>query len=110
MSTRGTRKTDPRLERTSDQWLSLPNRWGVPVDVGAGPVCRSRGRSYRARRDRRGAGVLETAGTLERLAEADPARPRGRSYADARIDRVVLTPDVHKGAGIPLPRTFISGR
>ena len=53
--------------------------------------------------------VLETAGTLERLAEADPARPRGRSYADARIDRVVLTPDVHKGAGIPLPRTFISG-
>jgi tRNA-splicing ligase RtcB len=37
MSTRGTRKTDPRLQRTGDQWLSLPNRWGIPVDVCAGP-------------------------------------------------------------------------
>jgi tRNA-splicing ligase RtcB len=103
MPKRGTRKTDPRLQRTGDQWLTLPNRWGVPVDVCAGP-----GVPIEPAAIDEVLAVLETAGTLERLAEADPARPRGRSYADARIDRVVLTPDVHKGAGIPLPRTFIS--
>ncbi|MFC0041899.1 RtcB family protein [Actinomadura rayongensis] len=75
---------DPRLVRTDDAWLTLPNAWGVPVDICAGadvpvePAAVDEALS-----------VLETADTLARL-------------GDAAITRLVLTPDFHKGAGIPI--------
>ncbi|MGY0235659.1 RtcB family protein [Longispora urticae] len=82
-------KQDPRLVRTDDNWLELPNPWGVPVDICARadvPVEPSAVDEILT--------VLRTADTLERLSAA--------TGHPATLDRVVLTPDVHKGAGIPI--------
>ncbi|GGS48812.1 RNA-splicing ligase RtcB [Planobispora rosea] len=81
---------DPRLVRTDDDWLHLPNRWGIPVDICAGtdvPIESGAVDEILT--------VLETADTLERLGAVT-------GHTGAEIDRVVLTPDVHKGAGIPI--------
>ncbi|MFD0539755.1 RtcB family protein [Actinomadura luteofluorescens] len=81
---------DSRLVRTDDDWLHLPNRWDVPVDICAGadvPIEPGAVEEVLT--------VLETAGTLARLADATGG-------GEARIDRVALTPDLHKGAGIPI--------
>ncbi|GAA3446147.1 RtcB family protein [Planomonospora venezuelensis] len=83
-------RQDPRLVRTDDDWLHLPNRWGIPVDVCAGadvPIESGAVDEILT--------VLETADTLERLGSA-------AGCGDAAISRVVLTPDFHKGAGIPI--------
>ncbi|MBC6463610.1 RtcB family protein, partial [Actinomadura sp. HBU206391] len=88
-----TARQDPRLVRTDDHWLHLPNPWGVPVDICAGvdvPLESSAVDEVLT--------VLETAVTLRRMAEAAP----GPSGPEPRITRVVLTPDFHKGAGIPI--------
>jgi tRNA-splicing ligase RtcB len=80
---------DPRLVRVDDDWLRLPNRWDVPVEVCAGvdvPIEAGAVDEIET--------VLETAGTLERLAETT-----GHSSS---ITHVALTPDLHKGAGIPI--------
>ncbi|MEV5752032.1 RtcB family protein [Actinoallomurus sp. NPDC052308] len=82
--------TDHRLVRADEDWLTLPNRWGIPVDVCAGadvPIESSAVDEILT--------VLETADTLERLAAAT-------GHPGATIDRVALTPDLHKGAGIPI--------
>ncbi|WP_329255999.1 RtcB family protein [Actinoallomurus sp. NBC_01490] len=76
---------DPRLVRVDDDWLRLPNPWHVPVDICAAadvPIESSAIDEILT--------VLQTAATLERLG------------GDAAITRVVLTPDLHKGAGIPI--------
>ncbi|MER5422661.1 RtcB family protein [Streptosporangium roseum] len=81
---------DPRLVRTDDSWLHLPNRWGIPVDVCAGadvPIESSAIDEILT--------VLATADTLERLGAVT-------GHTEASISRVVLTPDLHKGAGIPI--------
>ncbi len=75
---------DPRLVRVDDDWLRLPNPYDIPVDICAGadvPIESSAIDEILS--------VLQTADTLERL-------------GDAAIERVVLTPDLHKGAGIPI--------
>ena len=85
-----TPQQDPRLVRTDDGWLNLPNRWDIPVDICAGtdvPIEPSAVDEILT--------VLETADTLTRLAAA-------AGHEEAAIDRVVLTPDLHKGAGIPI--------
>ncbi|GIG61443.1 RNA-splicing ligase RtcB [Longispora fulva] len=82
-------RQDPRLLRTDDNWLELPNPWGIPVDICARvdvPVESSAVDEILT--------VLRTADTLELL-----GRATGHT---ATIDRVVLTPDVHKGVGIPI--------
>ncbi|HEV7965415.1 MAG TPA: RtcB family protein [Actinoplanes sp.] len=81
---------DPRLVRADDDWLHLPNRWGIPVEICAGtdvPIESSAVDEVLA--------VLETADTLERLGTAT-------GHTEAAISRLVLTPDFHKGAGIPI--------
>jgi tRNA-splicing ligase RtcB len=83
------RRPDPRLVRADDSWLTLPNRWDVPVDICAGPDVPLESAAVDELLT-----VLDTAGTLRALAEA--------SGHDARLDRVVCTPDLHKGAGIPI--------
>jgi tRNA-splicing ligase RtcB len=87
-----TKRPDPRLIRTDDSWLTLPNPHGVPVEIcaGAGVPIESAAVDELLT-------VLETEATLRSLAAATP----GLS-AEPRIDRVVCTPDFHKGAGIPI--------
>ncbi len=81
---------DPRLVRADDNWLRLPNKWGIPVDICARPEIPVESSAIDEV-----FGVLETADTLERLGAA-------LGHAEAGISRVVLTPDLHKGAGIPI--------
>jgi tRNA-splicing ligase RtcB len=83
---------DLRLTRTDDSWLTLPNRWNIPVEICAGPDVPIETTAIDELLT-----VLDTAGTLRALADATPglAEP-------PRIDRVVCTPDFHKGAGIPI--------
>jgi tRNA-splicing ligase RtcB len=80
-----TPRQDPRLVRVDDDWLRLPNRWDIPVEICAGPDVPIEPAAVREILS-----VLRTAETLERLG------------GDAAIERVVLTPDFHKGAGIPI--------
>jgi len=80
---------DPRLVRVDDKWLRLPNPWGIPVEICAGPDVPIESAAVDEILN-----VLRTADTLERLGMD------GRTQAE--IDRVVLTPDFHKGAGIPI--------
>jgi tRNA-splicing ligase RtcB (3'-phosphate/5'-hydroxy nucleic acid ligase) len=74
---------DPRLVRIDDDWLGLPNSRGIAVDICAGadvPIEPSAVDEILT--------VLETADALELIG--------------AELTRVVLTPDLHKGAGIPI--------
>src|SRR5688572_27371903 len=74
---------DPRLVRIDDDWLGLPNSRGISVDICAGadvPIEPSAVDEILT--------VLETADALE--------------LVGAELTRVVLTPDLHKGAGIPI--------
>ncbi|NEA23468.1 RtcB family protein [Actinomadura bangladeshensis] len=86
-------RQDHRLARTGEHWLTLPNPHGVPVEICAGgdvplePAAVAEALT-----------LLETAETLERLAEATP----GYGGPAPRITRAALTPDFHKGAGIPI--------
>lgn len=86
------KREDARLVRTDDSWLSLPNPFGVPVDICAGP-----GVPVETAAIDELLTVLQTADTLRALAAATPGLG-----AEPRIDRVVCTPDFHKGAGIPI--------
>ncbi|TDD72495.1 RtcB family protein [Actinomadura darangshiensis] len=86
-------RQDHRLVRTGEHWLTLPNPYGIPVDICAGddvplePAAVTEALT-----------LLDTAATLDRLAEAAP----GYDGPAPRITRVALTPDLHKGAGIPI--------
>lgn len=86
------KRSDPRLVRTDDSWLTLPNPAGVPVDICAGPEVPLEPAAVDEL-----LAVLETADTLRALATAHP-----RPDVEPRIERVVCTPDFHKGAGIPI--------
>src|SRR2546423_55877 len=86
------KRQDPRLVRTDESWLTLPNSAGVPVELCAGvdvPIESAAVDELLT--------VLETAATLRALADATPGLD-----VEPRIDRVVCTPDFHKGAGIPI--------
>lgn len=86
-------RQDHRLRRTGEHWLTLPNPWDIPVDICAGD-----GVPLEPAAVGEALTVLETAETLGRLAEATP----GYGGPEPRITRVALTPDFHKGAGIPI--------
>ncbi|MEU8801948.1 RtcB family protein [Spirillospora sp. NPDC048819] len=86
-------RQDHRLVRTDENWLTLPNPHSIPVEICAGgdvplePAAVDEALRF-----------LDTAATLERLAEATP----GYDGPAPRITRAALTPDFHKGAGIPI--------
>lgn len=86
-------RQDPRLARTGENWLTLPNPQGVPVEI-----CAGAGVPLEPAAVTEALALLETAGTLERLAEATP----GYTGPEPHITRAALTPDFHKGAGIPI--------
>src|SRR5262249_5130104 len=86
------KRPDPRLVRTDDSWLTLPNPANVPVQICAGPDVPLEPAAIDELLT-----VLDTAGTLRALTDATPGLAE-----EPRIDRVVCTPDFHKGAGIPI--------
>ncbi|SFO47992.1 MULTISPECIES: RtcB family protein [Actinomadura] len=86
-------RQDHRLVRTGEHWCSLPNPSGVPVDI-----CANDDVPLEPAAVDEALALLETAATLERLAEATP----GYDGPAPRITRAALTPDLHKGAGIPI--------
>src|SRR5437899_12728160 len=86
------KRPDSRLERLDESWIALPNPENVPVEICAGPDVPIESAAVDELLT-----VLKTARTLEALAAATPGLPR-----PPRIDRVVCTPDFHKGAGIPI--------
>jgi tRNA-splicing ligase RtcB (3'-phosphate/5'-hydroxy nucleic acid ligase) len=86
------KRPDPRLVRTDRSWLTLPNPANVPVEICAGPDVPLEPAAIDELHT-----VLETAGTLRAMADATPGLA-----VEPRIDRVVCTPDFHKGAGIPI--------
>ncbi|MBF9133120.1 RtcB family protein [Plantactinospora sp. S1510] len=92
MPAQAAKRPDPRLVRVDDSWLTLPNPSGIPVDICAGPDVPIESVAIDELLT-----VLETADTLRSLAHATPGLD-----AEPRIDRVVCTPDFHKGAGIPI--------
>ncbi|RAY11118.1 RtcB family protein [Actinomadura craniellae] len=86
-------RQDPRLHRVDDRWLRLPHRRNIPVELCAGPdVPLEPGAVDEV------LALLDTADTLDRLAEATP----GLTGPPPRITRIALTPDFHKGAGVPI--------
>ncbi|MBU2670244.1 RtcB family protein [Actinoplanes bogorensis] len=89
---RHAKRTDRRLVRTDEAWLTLPNPEGVPVEICAGPDVPIEPAAVDELLT-----VLETNRTLRELGAATP----GLDF-EPRIDRVVGTPDFHKGAGIPI--------
>ncbi|MFC7591599.1 RtcB family protein [Nonomuraea antimicrobica] len=86
-------RQDRRLVRRDEQWLTLPNPWDVPVDI-----CADERVPLEPAAVDEVLSVLETADTLARLAETVP----GHDGPPPRMVRLVLTPDFHKGAGIPI--------
>jgi len=86
------KRPDSRLVRTDDSWLTLPNPANVPVEICAGPDVPLEPAAIDELLT-----VLDTAETLRVLAEATPGLE-----VEPRIDKVVCTPDFHKGAGIPI--------
>ena len=86
------KRPDRRLVRTDDSWLTLPNPAGVPVEICAGPEVPIESAAVDELLT-----VLQTASTLSDLAAATPGLE-----VEPRIDKVVCTPDFHKGAGIPI--------
>ncbi|MFG2001921.1 RtcB family protein [Spirillospora sp. NPDC048911] len=78
-------RQDHRLVRVDDAWLHLPNPWDIPVEICAGPDV-----------------PLEPAAVDEVLSLLETADTLARLAPEARITRVALTPDFHKGAGIPI--------
>ncbi|GAB2607074.1 RNA-splicing ligase RtcB [Paractinoplanes abujensis] len=86
------KRQDRRLVRTDDSWLTLPNPYDVPAEICAGP-----GVPIEPAAVDELLTVLETARTLDTLAAATPGLT-----VTPRVDRVVGTPDFHKGAGIPI--------
>ncbi|MBW8487647.1 RtcB family protein [Actinomadura parmotrematis] len=83
-------RQDHRLERLDDHWLRLPNPWDVPALVCAGTDVPLEPAAVDE-----ALALLETAASLEALSAATGGPP-------ARITRLALTPDFHKGAGIPI--------
>jgi tRNA-splicing ligase RtcB len=89
------RTQDSRLTRVSDYELEFPNRWGIPTRVFANeeiPLERVAVDELES--------VLQIQETVDRLQEKAPDFLGASSGAG--VAEVVLTPDFHKGAGIPI--------
>ncbi|GGV28469.1 RNA-splicing ligase RtcB [Actinomadura cremea] len=85
-------RQDHRLVRTDEHWLTLPGPHGVPTEICAGTDVPLEPAAVTE-----ALGLLETARTLETLAEVTPGLA-----GTPRIARAAFTPDFHKGAGIPI--------
>ncbi|WP_433080030.1 RtcB family protein [Dactylosporangium sp. CA-052675] len=79
------KRNDPRLVRLDEAWTTLPNPYDVPVEICAAPDV-----------------PIEPAAVDELLTVLETQRTLEALSPEARIERVVCTPDFHKGAGIPI--------
>lgn len=91
---------DLRLERSTPFQLTLPNDWNIPVRVFANEQIDLQPRAVDELRQ-----VLEIQETVQRVARYDQAFFEAK---DPRLREVVLTPDFHKGAGIPIGTVLAS--
>ena len=94
-------RVDPRLVRVDDAWLALPNPGNVPVEI-----CAINEVPIEPAAIDEILTVLETATTLRQLADLGADQE-----IQPRLDRVVCTPDLHKGAWLPIVtvlRTVVS--
>jgi tRNA-splicing ligase RtcB (3'-phosphate/5'-hydroxy nucleic acid ligase) len=82
------------MERVSAVELSLNNPYGIPVRVFANEAVKVEKTAIQELTD-----LLELQETVERIAAADP-----NFFDDPApgIVRIAVTPDFHKGAGIPI--------
>ncbi|MFL5800249.1 MAG: RtcB family protein, partial [Roseiflexaceae bacterium] len=95
MTTSKTRTQDHRLERLDESQLTLPNSWGIPVRVFANahiPLQREAVDEL--------LNVLTIQSTVESIQRGAPEF--FAAGATPHIQSVALTPDFHKGAGIPI--------
>ena len=84
---------DPRLKRLDDHRLSVHNDFEIPVTLFAGedvPV------------ESAAVDELESVLSLSETATSLAAHAPSLFDADPHVDRVAITPDFHKGAGIPI--------
>ena len=88
------RTQDHRLQRLDESQLALPNAWDIPVRVFANAQIPLQREAIDELLN-----VLSIQGTVEALQRA---APDFFDRADPRIQAVALTPDFHKGAGIPI--------
>ena len=89
------RTQDDRLKRVSGCELEFPNRWGIPTRIFANdeiPLERVAVDELES--------VLQIQETVDLLREKAPEFLGAGN--DAAVAEVVLTPDFHKGAGIPI--------
>jgi len=89
------RMQDDRLNRVSGCELEFPNRWGIPARVFANkeiPLERAAVDELEA--------VLQIQETVDLLGDKSPQFFGPGN--DPAVTEVVLTPDFHKGAGIPI--------
>lgn len=89
------RKPDDLLRRTSDWEWQVENRFGIPARILARDDVPIESQAIDELQS-----VLELQSTVESIAAVDPDFfPADRS---CRVREVVLTPDFHKGAGVPI--------
>ncbi len=86
---------DDRLHRIDAATLKLPNKWEVPVTVFANDEIDLQRNAVDELEN-----VLEVQATVNHLKKAAP--DFFDSGVDPRVLEIVLTPDFHKGAGIPI--------
>jgi tRNA-splicing ligase RtcB len=77
-----------------DVRLHLPNSYDLKVNVFARPEVPIQGNAVREL-----ASLRELADTVERILESEPTF---FGNDDAKIHQVAVTPDFHKGAGVPI--------
>src|SRR4051794_13356872 len=88
-------RPDDRLERVSSAELRLPNRWDIPTRIFANADIPIESVAIDELE-----GVLQVQETVAHLRTAAP--DFFDATLDPRVREVVLTPDFHKGAGIPI--------
>jgi len=87
-------RQDDRLERITNAELRLPNRWDIPTRIFANPDI-----------PLEAVAIDELESVLriqETVSSLQSVQPDFFDAADPRVLEVVLTPDFHKGAGIPI--------
>jgi tRNA-splicing ligase RtcB (3'-phosphate/5'-hydroxy nucleic acid ligase) len=82
------------MDRISPVELSLPNAYGIPVRIFANEAVRVEQTAVDELRS-----MLDLQATVEQLHAADPDFFGG---LQPRVEAVAITPDFHKGAGIPI--------
>jgi tRNA-splicing ligase RtcB len=90
---------DALLQRVDDTTSSIPNPHGVPVTLFA-----NRAVPIELEAVEQARGLVDLQGTIDTIWSAERAGKISAFWGDVagRLERVVLTPDFHRGSGIPV--------